>query len=178
MDVYQAIQARREITKYKNTKVADDILTKVVDAGVYAPTGNNMPSKNLIVVKKRSTLDQLAETTPYMKWLKEAQAAIVVTGKPGVSKYWLQDASFACAYIWLEAVEVDLGSAFGAIYNAEDEEESVKRENYARNLLEIPEECRVVAALGLGYPNETPKPKKHVPREEVVFVEKFKSSRD
>jgi hypothetical protein len=101
-----------------------------------------------------------------------AQAAIVVTGKPRISKYWLQDASFACAYIWLEAVEVGLGSAFGAVYNAEDEQGSVKRESYARNLLGIPEECRVVAALGLGYPNETPKPKKNVPRE-VVYVEKF-----
>ena len=176
MDVFQAIQARREITKYQDTPIADDILTKVVDAGVYAPTGNNLPSKNLIVVKKRSMLDRLAETTPYMKWLKEAQAAIVVTGKPGVSKYWLQDASFACAYIWLEATEVGLGSAFGAIYNAEDEQESVKREDYARNLLGIPEVCRVVAALGLGYPNETPKPKIHVPRDEVVYVEKFKDS--
>ncbi|MGJ9458725.1 nitroreductase family protein [Oceanobacillus sp. CF4.6] len=174
MDVFQAIQARREITKYKDDPISDDILSKVVDAGVFAPTGNNLPSKNLIVVKDRNTLDQLAETTPYMKWLMEAQAAIVVTGKPQVSKYWLQDASFACAYIWLEAVEVGLGSAFGAIYNAEDEEESVERENHARNLLGIPEECRVVAALGLGYPNETPKPKKHVPREEVVHYEAFK----
>jgi hypothetical protein len=36
IDVFHAIQARREITKYKDTKVADDILTKVVDAGVFA----------------------------------------------------------------------------------------------------------------------------------------------
>ncbi len=41
----------------------------------------------------------------------------------GVSKYWLQDASFICTFDWLEAVEVGLGSAFGAVYYSEDVEE-------------------------------------------------------
>ncbi|UOR13095.1 nitroreductase family protein [Halobacillus amylolyticus] len=173
MDVTEAIRERREITSYTDEPISDDILKKVEDAGVFAPTGNNLPSKYLIVVKDRNTLDELADTTPYMKWKKEAQAAIVVIGKPEVSKYWLQDASFACAFIWLEAVEVGLGSAFGAVYNLQDEQESGRRETYVRDLLGIPEECRVVAGLGLGYPGEPPKPKNHVPRDEVVRYEKF-----
>jgi nitroreductase len=173
MDVFKAIQNRREITKFESKPIPVDVLEKVVDAGLFAPTGNNLPSKNLIVVQDREILDQLSETTPYMKWLKEAQAGIVVTGKPDVSKYWLQDASFACAFVWLEAVEVGLGSAFGAVYHSEDEEESYMREGYVQRLLDIPEEQRVVAVLGLGYPAMTPKPKQHVPREEVVFYEKF-----
>ncbi|WP_155982736.1 hypothetical protein [Paucisalibacillus sp. EB02] len=40
-----------------------------------------------------------------------------------MSKYWLQDASFICTFDWLEAVEVGLGSAFGAVYYSEDVEE-------------------------------------------------------
>ncbi|WP_163971171.1 nitroreductase family protein [Oceanobacillus halotolerans] len=171
MDVFDAIQARREITAYTEQEIERDVLEKVVDAGVFAPTGNNLPSKNIIVVQDRKTLDQLAKTTPYMKWLEQAPAAIVVTGKSHISKYWLQDASIACAFIWLEAVEVGLGSAFGAVYNAHDERESEKRESYVRNLLNIPEEDHVVAGLGLGYPKEEPKPKKHTPRDQVVFYE-------
>jgi nitroreductase len=173
MDVFKAIQERREITKFDSRPIPIDILEQVVDAGLFAPTGNHLPSKHLTVIRDRQMLDQLAETTPYMKWLKEAQAGIVVTAKPAVSKYWLQDASFACAFIWLEAVEVGLGSAFGAVYHSEDEEESQMREGYVQNLLNIPEENRVVAVLGLGYPAMTPKPKSHVPREQVVFYEKF-----
>ncbi|WP_156288719.1 nitroreductase family protein [Oceanobacillus salinisoli] len=173
MNVFQAIQERREITKYSDQLIPDDKLKKVEDAGYYAPTGNNLPSKHIVVVKDRVTLDKLSETTPYMKWLKEAPAAIAVTGNPTVSKYWLQDASIACAFIWLEAVEVGIGSAFGAVYHSEDEEESIKRENHVRALLNLPEEQRVVAVLGLGYPKENPKPKNHIPREEVVSYEKF-----
>ncbi|OZU87153.1 nitroreductase [Virgibacillus indicus] len=173
MNVFQAIEARREITKYLDEPIPADTLKKVADAGFFAPSGNNLPSKNLIVVQNRESLDRLAETTPYMKWLKEAPAAIVVSGKPKASKYWLQDASIASAFIWLEAVEVGLGAAFGAVYHSEDEQESIDRENHVRNLLDIPGEYRIVAVLGLGYPEETPNPKKHLPREDVVHNEKF-----
>ncbi|MFC2947060.1 nitroreductase family protein [Virgibacillus sediminis] len=173
MEVFQAIKARREITKYKDEPVPLHVLEKVADAGYYAPTGNNLPSKNLIVVTERKTLDAMADTTPYMKWMKEAQAAIVVTGKPGVSKYWLQDASFACAFIWLEATENGLGSAFGAVYNAEDQQESKEREDHVRSLLGIPDDSRVVAGLGLGYPEEVPDSKKHNLRDEIIRYETF-----
>ncbi|NLI68046.1 MAG: nitroreductase [Bacilli bacterium] len=173
MDVFEAIKKRREITKYEERPIPNDVLERVVDAGYFAPTGNNLPSKNLIVIKNRETLDRLAETTPYMKWLKEAQAAIAVTANPEVSKYWLQDASIACAFIWLQCVEEGLGSAFGAVFNNEDEEESIQRESYAREILEIPDENRVIAVLGIGYPKEHPAPKKHIDREKIVRYEKF-----
>jgi|SRR5690625_161945 len=173
MDVFQAIQERREITKYSNKTIPSEVLNKIVDAGFYAPSGNNLPSKRLIVVKNRSALEQLAETTPYMKWLKDAQAAIAVIGIPAESKYWLQDGSIAAAFIWLQVVEEGLGAAFGAVYHAEDEQESIQRENHVRKILHLPENDRVIAVLGLGYPAEIPETKKHLPREEIVYDEKY-----
>jgi len=173
MDVFQAIQERREITKYADKSIPEDVLKKIEDAGVFAPTGNNLPSKSLIVVQDREKLDQLSDTTPFVPWLKEAPAAIAVIGKPEESKYWLQDTSIASAFIWLEAVEMGLGSAFGAVYNIEDEAESQEREGHARQILNIPASHRVTAVLGLGYPANTPKPKKHIARDEIVFYEKY-----
>lgn len=74
-------------------------LEKLLDAGYYSPSGNNLPSREFIVVTKRNKLDQLAKTTSFMPRLKEAQSAVVVTGRPDASKYWLQDASIAlCGY--------------------------------------------------------------------------------
>lgn len=66
-----------------------------------------------------------------------------------------------------------MGSAFGAVFNNEDEQESIQRESFARRILEIPEENRVVAILGIGYPREQPEPKKHNAREKVVRYETF-----
>ena len=70
-------------------------------------------------------LQHLAHATPFVPWLAEAAAAIVITGRADISKYWLQDASIASGFIWLSSTELGLGSAFGAIYHAEDADESL-----------------------------------------------------
>lgn len=148
-------------------------MEQLIEAAYLSPSGNNLLSREFIVVQDRGMLDHLQETTPYMKWLATAQAAIVVTGRQDVSKYWLQDASIACAFIWLAATELELGVGFGAVYHSEDQEESTKRETYVQNALHIPNDRRIVAILGLGYPAENPKEKKLLSKNETIFYEKF-----
>jgi nitroreductase len=150
-------------------------LEQLLEAAYLAPAGNNLPSREFILIKKQEMLQHLAQATPYVPWLTEAAAAIVITGCPKVSKYWLQDASIASGFIWLSATELGLGAAFGAIYHAEDETESRKREDYVREALVIPSDRRVVAILGLGYPKEEPPAKQLVSRESVISYDMFES---
>lgn len=175
MFVSDAIRQRREITNYQAKEIPDNLLEEIIESAYLSPTGNNLPSREFVVVKNREMLVHLAKTTPFMPWLTEAAAAIVVTGRPAVSKYWLQDASIACGFIWLSAVEKELGAAFGAVYHAEDEAESERRESHVRDALGIPEDRRIVAIIGLGYPAEIPAPKKHVAKEDIVYYEKFQN---
>lgn len=171
--ILSIIQQRREITRFQSRAIERPILEKVLEAGYLSPTGNHLPSREFIAVTDRTMLDHLSRTTPYMPWLKEAAAAIVVTARPDVSKYWLQDASIACGLIWLTAVDLGLGLAFGAVYHSEDAAESERRENFVRQALSIPHDRRVVAILGLGYPAQPPGPKKPMPRETIIFYERF-----
>lgn len=173
MNVLDAIKSRREITNFLDKEIDTNVLEKIVDAAFYAPSGNNLPSKEVIIVRNNEKLQSLAQTTPFMNWMENAKAAIVITGRPDVSKYWLQDASIAAGFTWLEVVEQGLGAAFGAVYHAEDQDESKKREDHARAVCNIPSDRRVVAILGIGYPKETPKPKKHLPKEDIVHYETF-----
>jgi nitroreductase len=173
MNVLDAIKQRREISKFEDKAIETEVLKKVIDATYYAPKGNNLPSKDIIAVTTKETLVTLEATTPFMKWMKEAKAAIVITGRPDISKYWLQDASIAAGYCWLEAVEQGLGAAFGAVYHAEDQQESEKRESHVRKTLNIPENRRIVAIIGMGYPAEVKPPKKLLPKDEMVHYEKF-----
>lgn len=173
MDVIHAIQGRREITSFKDEMVSKEELENVVEAGYLAPTGNNLLSREFIVVSKRELLDQLANTTPFMPWLKEATGAIVITGRPTISKYWIQDASIASGFMWLRATELGLGVGFGAVYHHEDAIESEKREKWVRNLINLPLDRRVVAILGLGYTKQLPNNKTLPPRNEVIFYNSF-----
>lgn len=176
MNVFEAIEKRREVTHFTDQKIHDDTLERLLNAGYLAPSGNNLPSREFILVTEPAMLVDLEQTTPFMPWLKEAAAAIAVTGRPDISKYWVQDASIACAHIWLAATECGIGTGFGAVYHAQDQQESERREQHVRNLLQIPSDRRVLAILGLGYPSQEPKPKKLLPREEIVYYGRFGNS--
>ncbi|MCH1623985.1 nitroreductase family protein [Ferdinandcohnia quinoae] len=169
MDVLEAIKSRREITNFKDEPISLDVLEVVLDAAYLSPAGNNLPSREFILVTDPDVLKELANATPFVPWLATSKAAIIVTGRPDVSKYWLQDASIASGYIWLAAVEQGLGAAFGAIYHSEDQVESEKRETHVIKQLSLPDDRRIVSILGLGYPAILPDAKKLLPRESIVF---------
>jgi nitroreductase len=173
MNVFEAIESRREITHFLDRPIPEEHLEQLLNSGYLAPTGNNLPSREFILVSNRETLKHLAQATPFVSWLKEASAAIVITGCPEVSKYWLQDASIASGFIWLSATPLGVGTAFGAIYHAYDTNESERRESYVRKKLAIPENRRIVAILGLGYPGENPSAKQPLPRESIVHYDQF-----
>jgi len=177
MDVLSAIRRRREITRFQPNPIEGQLLENVLEAAYLSPTGNHLPSREFIAVTDKSMLTHLSQTTPYMPWLKEAAAGIVVTGRPNVSKYWLHDASIACGYIWRAAVAVGLGAAFGAVYHAEDAVESARRENFVRQALALPGDRRIVAIMGLGHPAQTPAPKTPMPREEIIYYERFRDDK-
>lgn len=173
MDVMSAIEQRREITKFKDTPISPEVLDQLIRSLYLAPSGNNLPSREFVVITDREMLRSLSAASPYMKWLEQAAAGIVITGNPALSKYWLQDASIAGSFLWLASVSLGLGAAWGAVYHSEDAEESAKREDYVRSLLGVPPELRVVAIIGLGYPDAVPDPKEMVPPESVVHREKY-----
>lgn len=175
MDVSAAIRKRREITQFTSETIPDEVLGQLIEAAYLAPSGNNLPSREFIVVTDRAKLQRLTSTTPYMKWLENAAAGVVIVSDQAMSKYWLQDASIAGGFLWLTAVSLGLGGAWGAVYHSEDAEESARRETYAREQLGIPEHLRVVAILGLGYPAVEPGPKDMYSVERVLHRERYEA---
>lgn len=177
MSVLDVIRSRREITRFQERKIPSKVLSDIAESAYYAPSGNNLLSREFIIIENRQMLNHLEKTTPFMKWMSTAQAAIVVTGRPNISKYWLQDASIASAFVWLTATDLVVGVGFGAVYHSENAEESKVRETYVRDALQIPSDRRIVAILGLGYPDEKPKAKKMLERQETMFYETFSTNK-
>lgn len=173
MKVIEAIERRREITRFRPEPIPDEAFQTLLHALHLAPAGNNALSRKFVIVRDRDRLDALANTTPYMVWLREAALGVVIVADPKVSKYWLQDATLAGGFLWLAAVEQGLGMAWGAVYHSEDAVESARRESYARELLAIPTAKRVVAILGIGYPAIQPPQKALHPKNAVLHFETY-----
>src|SRR5690606_22604697 len=103
MDVITAIEKRREITSFTEQEIPKELMDQLISALYLSPSGNNLPSREFIVVTKRADLQALSQTTPYMKWLQQAGAGFVIVANEQLSKYWLQDATIAGSYLWLAA---------------------------------------------------------------------------
>lgn len=173
MDVLEAIKLRREITQFGADPIDQAIIDQLIQSVYLAPAGNNLPSREFITVTDREMLKRLTPATPYMKWLEQAAIGIVIVGNSDESKYWLQDASIAGGFLWLSAVSLGLGAAWGAIYHSEDTEESARRESFVREKLNIPETLRVVAIIGLGHPAVQPPAKDMYPVQRILHQETY-----
>lgn len=173
MHVLSIIKRRREITRFAPTPLPREYVAALLEAGYHSVSGNNLPSREFILVEDKDDLAALATATPFMPWLETAPLGIVIAGNPGESKYWLQDATIATSNIWLVAVELGLGAAWGAIHHSEDAAECERRERVVREVLGIPAALRPVSILGIGYPAVQPGPKEHYPLERVLHKGRF-----
>jgi len=147
-----AIFKRRSIRKYTQDAIPDDVVKKLLEAGMSAPSANNERPWHFVVVTEKDTLAKLADVSPYSKMTKDANIAILVCGdlECDISGgYWVQDCSAATENILIEVAENNLGAVWLGMYPREERVESL------RKLLNIPDHIVPFALIPVGYPAET-----------------------
>ena len=60
MDAMTNLLTRRSIRKYKGDMLPREVIEKIIEAGVYAPTGHNHQSPVIVAVTDRATRDKLS----------------------------------------------------------------------------------------------------------------------
>ena len=165
MDAFEALTTRRSIRRYQPTRVARELLERIVDAGRLAPTARNIQPWEFVVGTEPQARSRLAAIAEYGKFIAQAPACIVVLSKP--TKYFLEDGSAATTAICLAARAAGLGSCWVA----------GDKKPYAPQILaEIgaPADFRLISLVAIGYAAETPTPAKR-PLGDVLHWESFPS---
>lgn len=142
---------RRSIRKYKDKKIEEEKIEKLLKAAAAAPSAGNEQPWHFVVIRDRDTLNHLAEVHPYAKMLKDAPLAVAVCGdlnKQRHEGFWVQDCAAATQNILLEAVSLDLGAVWIGAYPNE------KREKVVSETLGVPENIKTVSLISIGYPAE------------------------
>ena len=173
MDLYEAILNRRSIRKYKDKEIDEDIINKIIEAGIWAPSAGNLQSWEVIVVKDHQTKDKLAVACYIREFMAEAAVVLVICahksksertyGERGYELYCIQDAACAAQNMLLMIHNLGLG----ACWNGSFDEDSVS------DLLGIPEGVQPVAIITVGYPDEKPLPPPRLEIEEFIHNEKY-----
>lgn len=169
MSVMKAIFERRSIRQYISKQVEDEKLERILEAIRLAPSANNSQAWKFIVVKDPSKIAFLAESSGQM-FIKQAPVVIAACGmntgsimKCGQYRYTV-DVSIAFTCMMLEACELGLGTCWLGHFD----------EKKAKEILEVPDDVRIVALSPLGYPNETPGQRPRKKLEEIVAYDKWK----
>ncbi len=66
MDLFEAIEGRRSIRRFKDTPVPDEDIKKMLDAGRRAPSANNVQPWSFLVVKDKNVLKRMADAVREM----------------------------------------------------------------------------------------------------------------
>jgi len=179
MELDDCIAGRRSIRSYEDKSVPKEVIQKILNAGVWAPSGMNSQPWHFAVIESREIINKLSERTkelvsenmPLPENLKAAFKSdkdVIFYGAPlliliSVQKKdesWrtvnLLDCGLAAENMFLAAYQAGLGSCFigfAAFLNHD-----------AKTLADvgIPEDHELIAPLIFGYPSQTPSPE---PRE-------------
>lgn len=170
MTVYETIMNRHSIRRFEAREVADDTVTKLLEAGRRAPSAGNLQPWFFYVVKNPSIRGQLAEDSHGQRFVAEAPVSIIICADPSVSAakyhergselYCLQDTAAAAQNIMLAAVQEGLGTCWVGSF---DEEK-------VRQTLDMPKGRRPVVIIPLGYPAKVPN---HTSRKDLEQVCKW-----
>jgi len=163
VDAIEALRTRRSIRAYRDQSVEKEVLETIVDCARLAATACNDQIWEFVVVTDPATRARIADATDYGKFIAQAPACIAVFCKN--EKYFLEDGAAATQNILVAACALGLGSCWVA----------GDKKPYAdsiREILGVPEGCRLISLVPLGYPDQSPDPKKRS-LAEVLHWERF-----
>lgn len=163
----EIINTRRSIRKYQNQPVEDELLVKLLEAAMNAPTARNLQEWKFIVVKNRHLQEKIAKALPNTHMSYHAGACIVVLGDKTIQpkdEYIYVDCGAAIENLLLEAHSLGLGCCWCAVGPNED------RILPLRELLNIDDHLVPVANIAIGWPDEMKEENHRYDEQKVTWI--------
>ena len=151
VDALEAIFTRRSIRKFTPELVSEDVVEKLLEAAMSAPSAHNQQPWQFVVIQDRDILGRIPVFHPYSTMLKSAPLAILVCGDSTCFKspdYWPQDCAAATQNILLAARALGLGTVWMGVYPKDPLISGM------RNLFGIPEQVAPFSLIAVGHPAE------------------------
>jgi nitroreductase len=169
LSVLNTVKNRGSIRKYLTKPVPKDELLKVIEAARLAQSAANRQPWQFILVTDAALKKSLSEAARNQSFVAQATAVIVCLANPaeaarvGPFEGFLIDMAIATENMALTAWDLGIGSCWIGAYD----------EKKVKELLDIPDDIRVVSLLTLGYPDEKPRTKNRKPLNVILHYEKY-----
>ncbi len=167
MDIFSAVKERRSIRRFIKKDIPEDLLNKLIDALIWAPSAGNLQSRKFYFVKDQKLKRQIAAAALNQDFISEAPVSIVCCtdsrigihyGRRGVELYSIQDVSASIMAMMLVALENGLGTCWVGAFHERD----------VSKIMDLPGNLRPVSIVPVGYPARIPEPTSRVSKHEAV----------
>ncbi len=171
MDILKAVKERRSIRDFQKKKIPDELIDKLMEALIWAPSAGNLQSRKFYFIKDDQIKKRIAAAALNQNFIAEAPLVIIGCadsrisykyGERGVYLYSIQDVALSIMGMMLVAHEHGLGSTWVGAF----------REDEVFKILNMPRNLRPVAIVPVGYPSKIPYPPPRVSKKEAVEVVK------
>ena len=165
------IEKRKSIRSYKPQDVEEEKLNYILQAFRKAPSAKNLQPWKLIVVKDKKKISDLSIACNNQTFIAEAPILIVACAKEdeaygvmgGYMNSYPVDVALALEHLILAATEKGLGTCWIGAF----------KEKLVKDLLDVPDNVRVVAITPVGYPAVEGRIRGRKPISEIVCYDKY-----
>lgn len=151
--VIKAIFERRSIRKYLLQRPEREKILKIIEAGIWAPSGHNNQPWRFVIIWSEEIKEKLSKLSIYSQLIKRAPVLIGVFLEKKSMYHQIKDHQSAGACIqnmMLAAHSLGLGTCWLG--------EILKNENKVKEILGLPiDEYEMCALLAVGYPDDKSK---------------------
>ncbi len=157
---------RRSIRVYKTGSLTEELITKLLEAAMSAPSAVEADPWRFVVVRDPAQLRAMARVLSNGEMLLGSGTGIVICGDiqaahDGQLSYLLQDCAAAIENLLLCAHAHDLGACWLGVHPRE------QRMGALRKILSLPDSVIPVACVSVGEPGEHKEPRTRYRREYI-----------
>jgi nitroreductase len=190
MNVYDLMIKRRSVRVFKDQKIGQEIIDKLLDSANNCPSGGNIQPISIITIKSDEGREKLGNLIGSQPWVKNAPLSMIFCidfyrvkkwaqisdtnfqGEDALSHFLIAYADLMCAAqnIVILSESLGLGSVYvGSIQGIIDE---------ARKKFLIPKLVLPIMLLCIGYPESVPNSIPKLKRSIISHKEKYKVLND
>lgn len=145
------IMKRNSVRNFLDKPVPKELVIKLLESGMQAPSANNQQPWEFIVVDDRLIINELIKTSVGARPLNTATLCIIPMIKTGDKSplFNVQDLSAATENILLEATNLGLGGVWIGVYPLEE------RCKHIEKVLGVKGDIRPFSMIAIGYPQNS-----------------------
>ncbi|MBI5103335.1 MAG: nitroreductase [Nitrospirae bacterium] len=152
LGILEIIKKRRSVRKFSDVPVADEMITQILEAGRWAPSGLNNQPWRFAVVTNRVIISEISKLTHYSKVVLASRVLVPVfldTEKSYHREKDIQAVGACLQNMLLEAQSLGLGAVWLG--------EIIKSDGQIRGILGLQGGLELMAVLAVGHPAESPR---------------------